>query len=246
MERLSHQTVALLDDLKETAEGSNAINIVVLRANDRQYGLVVDNVNDSAEIVVKPLSRQLKGLSEYAGTTIMGDGTVALILDVMGVAVASDLTAELRDHQSIGMIKDTTQDSGEIQTLLVVDLGDTRRFALPTSMVARLEKVASTSIEMTDGREVIQYRDEILPIVRLASVFGGNDCVDPDTGEVQIIVYSEGDFSCGFAVNRIVDIVETELRLQQNNSHHNENLLGTTVIQNRVTDVLNLCSLARY
>ncbi|MEZ6132898.1 MAG: chemotaxis protein CheW [Planctomycetaceae bacterium] len=245
VERLSIQTVALLDELKETAEGTNAINIVVLRANDRQYGLVVDKVNDSAEIVVKPLSRQLKGLTEYAGTTIMGDGTVALILDVMGVAVASDLTAELREQQSIGMLKDSSNSKGEIQTLLVVDLGDTRRFALPTSMVARLEKVASASIETTDGREVIQYRDEILPIVRLSSVFGGSDCTDPETGEVQLIVYSEGDFSCGFAVNRIVDIVETELRLQQNSSHHNENLLGTTVIQNRVTDVLNLCSLAR-
>src|SRR6185437_10158531 len=82
--------------LSRTADGArpltacdDSINIVVLRANDRQFGLVVDKVNDTEEIVVKPLSRQLKGLSEFAGATIMGDGTIALILDVMGLAVAA-------------------------------------------------------------------------------------------------------------------------------------------------------------
>ncbi|MEZ6031855.1 MAG: chemotaxis protein CheW [Planctomycetaceae bacterium] len=242
----SHQTVAILDELKETAEGAGAINIVVLRANDRQYGLVVDKVNDSAEIVVKPLSRQLKGLSEYAGTTIMGDGTVALILDVMGLAIGAGLTAEMKDQQHAANMKDASHSGHETQTLLVVDLGDTRRFALPTSMVARLEKVPRTSVEQTDGHEVIQYRGEIMPIVRLANIFGAANYGEAEPDELQIIVYSESDYSCGFAVNRIVDIVETELKLQHQQNGHSENLLGTTVIQDRVTDVLNLCSLARH
>ena len=242
----SHKTVAILDELKETAEGAGAINIVVLRANDRQYGLVVDKVNDSAEIVVKPLSRQLKGLSEYAGTTIMGDGTVALILDVMGLAIGAGLTAEMKDQQHAANLKDTNHANHETQTLLVVDLGDSRRFALPTSMVARLEKVAHTAVEQTDGHEVIQYRGEIMPIVRLANIFGAANYGEPEPEELQIIVYSDHDYSCGFAVNRIVDIVETELRLQQQQHGHSDNLLGTTVIQDRVTDVLNLCSLARH
>ena len=97
VDTLSKQTVAILDELNRGPEVASAINIVVLRANDRQYGLIVDKVNDSSEIVVKPLSRQLKGLSEFAGTTIMGDGTVALILDVTGLAIASGLTSQLRD-----------------------------------------------------------------------------------------------------------------------------------------------------
>lgn len=242
----SHQTVAILDELKETAEGAGAINIVVLRANDRQYGLVVDKVNDSAEIVVKPLSRQLKSLSEYAGTTIMGDGTVALILDVMGLAIGAGLTAEIKDQQHAANLKDASYSGHETQTLLVVDLGDTRRFALPTSMVARLEKVPRTAVEQTDGHEVIQYRGEIMPIVRLANIFGAANYGEAEPDELQIIVYSERDYSCGFAVNRIVDIVETELKLQHQQNAHSENLLGTTVIQDRVTDVLNLCSLARH
>jgi two-component system chemotaxis sensor kinase CheA len=221
------------------------INIVVLRANDRQYGLVVDKVNDTAEIVVKPLSRQLKGIAEYAGTTIMGDGSVALILDVMGIAIAAGLTGDLRDQAHASAGRDSSQTAEPTQTLLVVDLGDARRFALPTSMVARLEKVPGSAIEYTDGREVIQYRGAILPVVRLQHVFGGGSADSAESDELQLIVYAEEDHHCGFAVNRIVDIVETELRLQTKNGDH-DNLLGTTVIQQRVTDVLNLRNLARH
>lgn len=130
------------------------------------------------------------------------------------------------------------------QTLLVVDIGDTRRFALPTSAVARLEKVESSEIEFSDGHEVIQYRGEILPIVRLADVFGSSDYEGSHPEELQVIVYSEENYSCGFAVNRIVDIVETEVR-PVSTSHGGVNLLGTTVVQQRVTDVLNLSVLSQ-
>lgn len=220
------------------------VNIVVLRANDRQFGLVVDKVNDTEEIVVKPLSRQLKGLGEYAGATIMGDGDVALILDVMGLALASGVAGEGRD-QAINGANDSDAKSGDAaQSLLVVDLGDARRFALPTSMVSRLEKAPRTSIEYADGREVLQYRGNILPLVRLEKLLetAGNNRVDPE--ELQIVVYAEQGRSYGLVVNRIVDVVETELRYHTQNQT-DELLVGTTVIQQRVTDVLNLPNLAR-
>lgn len=234
-----------------SADGNSArfsdriVNIVVLRANDHQYGLVVDKVNDSEEIVVKPLSRQLKGLGEYAGTTIMGDGTVALILDVLGLAVASGLRSEVREASHSKTSKDDSQTTQQAQSLLVVDLGDSRRFALPTSMVARLEKVPGSAIEDANGRQVIQYRGAILPLVRLSRVFGAVERDVDRSQDLQIIVYSEGNLNCGFVVNRIVDIVETELRLQTKRPA-DDNLLGTTVIQQRVTDVLNLRNLARH
>jgi two-component system chemotaxis sensor kinase CheA len=227
------------------AQADKIINIVVLRANDRQYGLVVDKVNDTEEIVVKPLSRQLKGLSEYAGTTILGDGTVALILDVMGLAIASGLAAELREPSVVGAGKDGVHAGEETQSLLVADLGDARRFAMPISMVARLEKVPATAIEHANGSEVIQYRSAILPLIRLSNVFGAGEQGDTRPEELQVIVYAEQDHSCGFVVNRIVDIVETELRLQMRNCE-NDHLLGTAVIQQRVTDVLNLRNLALH
>jgi two-component system chemotaxis sensor kinase CheA len=240
-ERLSLNTS---NDVPHSRTADRAVNIVVLRANDRQYGLVVDKVNDTEEIVVKPLSRQLKCLGEYAGTTIMGDGTVALILDVMGLALASGLAAEARDSNGVSNKGDAST-SQETQTLLVVDLGDTRRFALPTSMVARLEKVSTASLEYADGREVIQYRGDILPIIRLTDVFGAPEQSGNAPTELQIVVYAEQDHHCGFVVNRILDIVETQLQLHTKNGV-NENLLGTSVIQQHVTDVLNLRHLARH
>ncbi len=96
------------DSEKQGVE-EGVINIVVLRANDRQFGLVVDKVNDTEEIVVKPLSRQLKGLSEFAGATIMGDGTIALILDVMGLAVAAGLAGEMREQNLVAALKSDGQ-----------------------------------------------------------------------------------------------------------------------------------------
>ncbi len=220
------------------------INIVVLRANDRQFGLVVDKVNDTEEIVVKPLSRQLKGLSEFAGATIMGDGTIALILDVMGLAVAAGLAGELREQSLVANAKSESQSGKQIETLLVVDLGDSRRFALPTSMISRLEKVPCSAIEYADGREVIQYRGEILPLMRLSEVFGVSTPDDLAQEEYQVIVYAEEGYRCGLIVNRIVDIVETELNISHSRGD-DANLLGTSIIQQRVTDVLNLRRLAR-
>jgi two-component system chemotaxis sensor kinase CheA len=158
------------------------------------------------------------------------------------LAVASGLAAEIRDQSHAASGKDEAQAGQQTQTLLVVDLGDDRRFALPTSMVARLEKVLASAIEHADGREVIQYRGAILPLVRLSNVFGAS-VQEIRSDELQIIVYQEKDHYCGFVVNRIVDIVETELCLQPKYGEQDQ-LLGTTVIQQRVTDVLNLKTLA--
>jgi two-component system chemotaxis sensor kinase CheA len=236
--------LAAQTDSENRAANDGVVNIVVLRANDRQFGLVVDKVNDTEEIVVKPLSRQLKGLSEYAGATIMGDGTVALILDVMGLAIAAGLAAEMREQNLVAAVKNDGPSSRQVETLLVVDLGDTRRFALPTSMISRLEKVARSAIEYADGREVIQYRGAIMPLMRLSEVFGAAQQDDAMREEFQIVVYADQDHRCGLVVNRIVDIVETELRLSASRGA-DDNLLGTSVIQERVTDVLNLRRLAR-
>ncbi|MCE9607632.1 MAG: chemotaxis protein CheW [Planctomycetia bacterium] len=228
----------------DCAANEGAVNIVVLRANDRQFGLVVDKVNDTEEIVVKPLSRQLKGLSEYSGATIMGDGTVALILDVMGLAIAAGLAAEMREQKNSGASKSDEKAGRPLETLLVVDLGDSRRFALPTSMISRLEKVSHSDIEYADGREVIQYRGAILPLVRLSEVFGAAPQAGSPQDELQIVVYADQDHHCGLVVQRIVDIVETELNLSTS-KRDDDNLLGTSIIQQRVTDVLNLRRLAR-
>jgi two-component system chemotaxis sensor kinase CheA len=218
---------------------TDVLNIVVLRANDRQFGLVVDKVNDTEEIVVKPLSRQLKGLSEFAGATIMGDGTIALILDVMGLAVAAGLAGEMRDTALAVSSGDERRPRGALETLLVVDLGDTRRFALPTCMVSRLEQIATSAIEYAEGREVIQYRGSIMPLVRLGEVLGSQGPPETESNQLLAVVCADEDRSCGLIVHRILDIAEVELNTLIECSS-NGYLLGTCVLHDHVTDVLNL------
>jgi two-component system, chemotaxis family, sensor kinase CheA len=222
----------------------DVFNIVVLRANDTHFGLIVDKINDTEEIVVKPLSRQLKGITEYAGATIMGDGKVALILDVMGMAVAAGLVGNIQDATRGSMSRESSADERPTQTLLVVEGEGQRRFALPTCMVSRLETASVTSIEVADNQEVLQYRGAILPLIRLSGNRPMRGMNADDEADLKVIVYRDQDQSCGLIVDRIVDIVETQLELPRP-SEGSSNLLGTTVLQDRVTDVLDLRKLAR-
>lgn len=118
-------------------DASEAVNIVVLQADGRQFGLVVDEINDTEEIVVKPLGKQLKGINCFAGATIMGDGKVALILDVLGLAQHANVVSEVRDRSLADKTK-TDVRSTERQTLLLFDAGQGTRMAIPLSVVDRL------------------------------------------------------------------------------------------------------------
>jgi two-component system chemotaxis sensor kinase CheA len=243
--QLPQNVVAQADELNEKGQNTQAVNIVVLRANDKQFGLVVDRVCDTEEIVVKPLGRQLKGVREYAGATIMGDGAVALILDVLGIAADAGLSSQSHQDAAKSTAEtDSAHFARKTETLLIVDLGDSRRYALPTSAVSRLEKAPRSAIEQTDGREVIQYRDQILPLLRLTDVFGGGNAGVDEPDELTVVVYSDQGESCGFVVGHIVDIVESEITPQQRR-RDSDHLLGTAVVQQRVTDIVNLPGLTR-
>ncbi len=150
-------------------ERAEAVSIVVLQAEDRQFGLMVDGINDTQEIVVKPLGKQLKGLTEYAGATIMGDGRVALILDVLGIGQRSGVLAESRDQTRVA--EEKKRHGGiEQQRLLLFRAGSFERLAVPLSLVARLEEFPRSSIEFAGGCQVVQYRNRILPLVRIREV----------------------------------------------------------------------------
>ncbi|MGO9302191.1 MAG: chemotaxis protein CheA, partial [Candidatus Korobacteraceae bacterium] len=150
----------------ESASGS--INIVVLQAGDRQFGLVVDEINDTEEIVVKPLSKQLKSVSCFAGATIMGDGHVALILDVLGLAQMSRVVSELHDQNVAKQGMKSAESAAQREAWLLFRIGANGRMAIPLSLVSRLEEFPATQVERFAGHEVIQYREQIMPLVRLA------------------------------------------------------------------------------
>lgn len=215
---------------------SESVNIVVLQAEDRQFGLVVDSINDTQEIVVKPLSKQLKGLSVYAGSTIMGDGKVALILDVMGLAQRAGLAA--RDTTATQKADDDAANITEKQTLLLFRAGSYERLAVPLSLVARLEEFNRERVEQAAGRRVVQYRSQILPLIPLGEHLGGA-CPDWAAAEkVQVVVFSEGERCVGLVVDQIVDIVEDHVSVRKPSSQHG--LVGSAVVGQKVTDFVDL------
>lgn len=213
-----------------------ALNIVVLQAGDRQFGLVVDRINDTQEIVVKPLSKQLKGLSVFAGATIMGDGRVALILDVLGIAQRASVISEVHDR-TVSDTRLSMQDhNGDKQTLLLFSLGESGRMAIPLWQAARLEEFPLEKIEFTESQEVVQYRGEIMPLLRLSSVFGAVPTTDRP--RVQVVVYREHGRTVGLVVDRILDIVHETVTVQRRTQRGG--LLGSAIIHGQVTDLLDV------
>jgi len=225
------------DQLDATAEqgGGGESYVVVLESEERRFGLIVDRVLDTEEIVVKALSQRLKGIGLYAGATILGDGAVALILDIQALARRSHEVGDAmaRAAAEAGDLDDTDQD---IESMLVVGVGGARRVAIPLVMVTRLEEFPAASIEHVGGREVVQYRDAIVPLVRLGSLLGGGG-LDPDAS-VLVVVYSERGRSVALAVDEIIDIVEEKVHSRSGLVDHG--LTGSAVIRERVTELLDV------
>ncbi len=216
-------------------EHNQTVNIVVLQAEDRQFGLVVDAVTDTQEIVVKPLGQHLKGIAAYAGATIMGDGSVALILDVPGIARRGAVLSELHDPALRGGCGNQTSDSNRTtEPLLVVDPGNGSPIAVRLSAVARLEEFKRSDIERSGHTEVVQYRGHIMPLIHLQSSGYGMDA-GGESGRVSVVVFTTGNQSVGIVVGRVIDIVQHVL------TDDSDGLLpGSHVISGRVTELLDL------
>jgi len=222
----------------KSAERAEAVSMVVLQAEDRQFGLVVDGINDTQEIVVKPLGKQLKGLTVYAGATIMGDGRVALILDVLGIGQRSGVLAEFRE-QARAAAEQKTQSGLEQQRLLLFRAGSFERLAVPLSLVARLEEFPQSAIEHAGGCQVVQYRNRILPLVPLRTLLASGAAGEDETPDpVQVVVFNDGDRSVGLVVDQILDVAEEAVAVRQKSGR--SGLLGSAVVGKRVTDFLDL------
>ncbi|GAA3607821.1 chemotaxis protein CheW [Kineosporia mesophila] len=207
--------------------------IVVLQAEQHRFGLVVDDVLDTQEIVVKPLGRHLKALPMYQGATIHGDGSVVLILDATAIARRADVLSNQAAAASSSVMEETTP----IDPVLVVELSGGRRTAIPLDMVTRLEEIPNETIERVGGREVVQYRGHIMPLVRLANLLGAYG-EETDNARVQLVVYTRGERSVGFAVERIMDIATERAGSRSDIDDHA--LLGSIVVGDRVVELLDV------
>jgi two-component system chemotaxis sensor kinase CheA len=235
----------------KTAAGNDparegVINIVVLQADEQQFGLIVDEITDTEEIVVKPLGKQLKGISAYSGATIMGDGRVALILDVSGLAQRARVIAEAHEsaHEEARGQAGAEQVRDE-HALLLAENGLEGRVAIPLSMVARLEEFPRTVVEHAGTQEVMQYRGQIIPLVRLSQIVPATSDAEmlANAGSIQVVVYSEGKRTVGLIVDRIVDIVEERVAAEP--LAPRMGIVGSFVTQRHVTDLLDVPALVR-
>jgi two-component system chemotaxis sensor kinase CheA len=205
---------------------------IVVKADDQTFGIVVDEVHDTEEIVVKPLGKQLKNLTVFAGATVMGDGSVALILDALGLARRAGISESMRSRTNEGQV---SLSQGDHSSLLIVRIDDNYQVAFPLDAVHRLEEFEPKAIEYSGGRPVIQYRTGILPLIDLSQFFCGKN-LEQD-GEVQVVVYADGADLVGFLVSRIEDIVEQAVTVH--GKQRRKGTRGSIIVRDRITELLN-------
>ena len=223
----------------------DAINIVVLQADGRQFGLVVDAINDTEEIVVKPLRKQLKSIKTFAGASIMGDGKVALILDVVGLAQRASVVSETKEHAEAAKAE-MAASAAQKRSYLLFSGPDDARMAVPLDTLARLEELPVSQVEKTGTRWVAQYRGQILPLINLAYALQERRTrrrrkefeAAFKVERYQVLVCNHEGHRAGLVVERIVDIVEDSAEVQYPASR--EGVLYSAVIQGHVTEMIDV------
>ncbi len=210
--------------------------IAVLKADEKQFGLVVDDIEDTEEIVVKPLGKQLRGINLYAGATLMGDGRVALILDANSLAARAGMIND--SHEAARRAAEEARlSNSDATSLLVVKLGNGRRAALPLKVVERLEEFPMSRVETVGSHQVVQYRGVILPLLRLADDYGSYEAME-DNAPLQVVVCQHRGQLFGFVVSQVLDIVEDELAIRTHLDTGGN--LGSAVVNEHVTELLNI------
>lgn len=211
------------------------LHVVVVEIGGGQFGLVVDAIQDTEEIVVKPLGEPLQALACYAGAAVLGDGRVVLVLDVTGLARMAGIAAVPHKKPPDDMVEVKSAGLGMDQKWLVFRSTAGSRFALPLSAVARLEEVPAESIEHSAGHEVIQHGGEVLPLLHVSRLFQ-----EPEQARklLPVAVIRDSTNSAALVLDWIEDIVEETVEVRRDES--TDLLAGTAVIRQRVADVLNL------
>jgi two-component system, chemotaxis family, sensor kinase CheA len=206
--------------------------IVVTQVGSQTFGIVVDGVFHTEEIVVKPMSTKLRHIDMFSGNTILGDGAVIMIIDPNGIAKALG-TAVAAAHEIADENAAMRAGAAEqLTSLLVFRAGSSQPKAVPLALVTRLEEIAADKIELSNGRHMVQYRDQLMPLVQMAGVGLKGSGTQP------ILVFADEGRSMGLVVDEIIDIVEERLNIEVSGS--SEGILGSAVIKGRATEVIDV------
>ncbi len=230
------QTLGLVD----TTETKTPVQIVVLRTGDQLFGLVVDAVHDTEEIVVKPIPAELEQISAFAGVTLLGDGAVALILDVPALARSSRMASGAAEARRSEMPATPETVATAPERYVIARTHDARQIAIPLGNVARLEEVSHGAIERTGGRPVVQSRGRILPLIGVSGPLEAPP--EERTGDaVHVVVCECGTREAGLVVERVLDIIDGRLEVELPGEE--PGVVGSVVVAGRVTDVLDPAAL---
>jgi len=207
--------------------------VVVTQVAQQRFGILVDGVFHTEEIVVKPMSSKLRHIQLFSGNTILGDGAVVLIVDPNGLARMVGSGGQSDEFQMDTSLEKAVAAVEELTSLLVFRGGGDSLKAVPLSLVTRLEEIDASTIEWASGRPVVQYRGRLMPIVSC------DDELEIRTQGMQsLLVFSDGEISMGLAVAEIVDIVEDKLDVEL--LAERSDLVGSAVVRGRTTEIVNV------
>ena len=216
---------------KRIKSGDEETFIVVAQVGTYTFGIIVDRVFDTEEIVVKPTAPILRDIAYYSGNTILGDGSVIMILDPNGIAgSAAEVSAAQEDviEQEAAM----GAESGEHVSMLIFRSGGDELKAVPLALVARLEEIEMGDVEVSHGEHMVQYRGHLMPLIPFHE---GHQW--KDEGRQAVLVFTEQERSMGLVVDEIVDIVEDRLKVEI--TADRDGLIGSAVINGHATDVVD-------
>ncbi|NWH04005.1 hybrid sensor histidine kinase/response regulator [Desulfobacter latus] len=222
---------------------SSAINIAVVSAGAFKYGLVVDQLHDSEEIVVKPVGRHLKKCTAYAGATIMGDGKVALILDISNLAQMAELSAVAEAGRNAAKTaEEEAAARADKVALLTFKNNEKEHFAAPLSIVERIERIKTSDIEQIGDLKVVQYRGGSLPLYELSQVANVEQL--PERDQREVIVFKVKDREIGLMVTPPVDAQEVVLNVDSATLKQPA-VSGSMIINNHTTLLVDIFELVK-
>ena len=209
--------------------------VIVTQVGSQTFGVVVDSVFHTEEIVVKPMSNMLRDITMFSGNTILGDGSVIMIIDPNGIAqnISTDAGVQAAVEEQNG---DTDGGlSPDLTTLLVFTAGSSEPKAVPLSLVTRLEEIETGKIEHINGRDLVQYRGKLMPLVFLD---GYDRALLGQKPRQPVLVFTDDDRSMGLVVDEIVDIVEDRLVIEIQSEV--PGVLGSAVIREKATELIDV------
>ncbi|MDP2298501.1 MAG: hybrid sensor histidine kinase/response regulator [Pseudolabrys sp.] len=222
----------LLGTETDTSRDVESGFIVVTQVGSQTFGIVVDGVFHTEEIVVKPMSTKLRHISMFSGNTILGDGAVIMIIDPNGVAqaIGSTVTSQMIVETAPDHVDETSE---QVTSLLVFRAGSTQPKAVPLSLITRLEEIDARKIELSNGRHMVQYRGQLMPLITMNSTVSVKG-----EGAQPLLVFSDGARSMALVVDEIIDIVEDRLAIQV--ASDSPGVLGSAVIKGQATEIIDV------